>query len=269
MSTVVDGRIAARRRKVREVGARRRLRRVLGVVALAGLAGFIGWLFFQSALLAVSEIAVTGDSNAPAEEIVAQSGLTAGIPTITVDEAAVEAALEADPWVAKAQVRVTWPGTVEVTVLEHIPAGWVAAGDRWVLASSAGAVLMSAAAPPEGAPVIDLGSRRRIRPGKAFTGPMVVGALEFAGTLPAPLAADAVVTKGETGLEAEIAGHQVVLGRPDDMAAKAVAMVALVDAGLAPEAVVNLVSPTRPAVTNPEPKVQGWYQVGAKPQPSG
>jgi cell division protein FtsQ len=268
MSTVVDGRIAARRRKVREAGARRRLRRVLGVVAFAGLAGFIGWLFFQSTLLAVSEIAVTGHSNAPAEAIVAQSGLTAGIPTITVDEAAVEAALEADPWVAKAQVRVTWPGTVEVTVLEHIPAGWVAAGDRWVLASSAGAVLMSAAAPPEGAPVIELGSRR-IRPGKSFTGPMVVGALEFAGTLPAPLAEGAVVTRGRTGLEAEIAGHQVVLGRPDDMAAKARAMVALVDAGLASEAVVNLVSPTRPAVTNPKPKVQGWYQVDAKPQPSG
>jgi hypothetical protein len=98
---------------------------------------------------------------------------------------------------------------------------------------------------------------------------MVVGALEFAGTLPAPLAEGAVVTRGRTGLEAEIAGHQVVLGRPDDMAAKARAMVALVDAGLASEAVVNLVSPTRPAVTNPKPKVQGWYQVDAKPQPSG
>ena len=34
--------------------------------------------------------------------------------------------------------------------------------------------------------------------------------------------------------------------RPDDMAAKARAMVALVEAGLAPEAVVNLVSPARP-----------------------
>lgn len=268
MSTVVDGRIAARRRKVREAGARRRLRRVLGVVALAGLAGFTGWLFFQSTLLAVSEIAVAGHSNAPAEAIVAQTGLTAGIPTIAVDEAGVESALEADPWVAKAQVRVTWPGTVEVTVLEHIPAGWVAAGDRWVLASAAGAVLTSAAAPPEGAPVIELGSKR-IRPGKVFGGPMVVGALEFAGNLPAPLAAGAVVKKGKTGLEAEIAGHQVVLGRPDDMAAKARAMVALVDAGLAPEAVVNLVSPTRPAVTNPKPKIESWYQVGAKPQPSG
>jgi cell division protein FtsQ len=267
MSTVVDGRIAARRRKVREVGARRRLRRVLGVVALAGIAGFIGWLFFQSTLLAVSEIAVTGHANAPAEAIVAQSGLTAGIPTITVDEAGVEAALEADPWVAKAQVRVTWPGTVEVTVLEHVPAGWVAAGDRWVLASAAGAVLMSAAAPPEGAPVIEVGSKA-VRPGDALEGP-VVGALEFAGSLPAPLAAGAVVTSGKRGLAAKVAGHRIVLGRPDDMGAKARALVALADAGLAPGAVVNLVSPTRPAVTNPKPKVQSWRRVDAESQPSG
>lgn len=267
MSTVVDGRIAARRRKVREAGARRRLRPVLGFVALAGLAGFVGWLFFQSSILAVSTIEVTGHANAAADEIVARSGLTAGIPTITVDEAGVEAALEADPWVAKAQVRVTWPGTVEVTILEHIPAGWVASGNRWVLASSGGAVLATAAATPEGAPVIDVGSKN-VGPGEEFAGPVVVGALEFTGSLPAPLAAGAVVTSGVSGLEAEVAGHHVVLGRPDDMAAKARAMVALVDAGLAPDAVVNLVSPTRPAVTNPEPKVQSWYQVGAEPQPS-
>ncbi len=268
MSTVVDGRIAARRRKVREAGARRRLRRVLGFVALAGLAGFVGWLFFQSSFLAVSEIAVSGHVNAGAEEIVARSGLTAGIPTITVDEAGVEAALEADPWVAKAQVRVTWPGSVEVTVLEHIPAGWVAAGDGWVLASAEGAVLVTATAPPEGAPMIEVGSKTA-RPGETFEGPVVVGALEFTGTLPAPLAAGAVVTRGENGIEAEVAGHHVILGRPDDMAAKARALVALVDAGLAPEAVVNLMSPTRPAVTNPKPKVETLYQVGAEPQPSG
>ncbi len=268
MSTVVDGRIAARRRKVREAGARRRLRRVLGFVALAGLAGFVGWLFFQSSLLALSTIEVTGHTNAPAEEIVARSGLTAGIPTITVDEAGIEAALEADPWVAKAQVRVTWPGTVEVTILEHIPAGWVASGKRWVLASAAGAVLVSAAEPPEGAPVIDVGSKS-VRPGEVFKGPVVVGALEFAGSLPASLAAGAVVTSGEYGLEAEIAGHHVVLGRPDDMAAKARAMAALADAGLAPDAVVNLVSPTWPAVTSPKPNVESSHQVGAEPQPSG
>ncbi len=268
MSTVVDGRIAARRRKVREAGARRRLRRVLGFVALAGLAGFVGWLFFQSSILAVSTIEVTGHTNAAAEEIVAQSGLTAGIPTITVDEAGVEAALAADPWIAKAQVRVTWPGTVEVTILEHIPAGWVASGDRWVLASSEGAVLVTAAAPPEGAPVIDVGSKR-VAPGAVLAGPVVVGALEFAGSLPASLAAGAVVTRGKGGLEAEIAGHRVVLGRPDDMAAKARAMVALAGAGLAPGAVVNLVSPVRPAVINPKPRVESWYQVGAEPQPSG
>jgi cell division protein FtsQ len=268
MSTVVDGRIAARRRKVREAGARRRLRGVLGFVAFAGLAGFVGWLFFQSSFLAVSEIAVTGHANAAAEEIVASSGLTAGIPTITVDEAGVEAALEADPWVAKAQVRVTWPGTVEVTVLEHVPAGWVASGDGWVLASAEGAVLTTAEIPPQSAPVIEVGSRA-VRPGGQFKGPMVVGALEFTGNLPAALAAGAVMTKGEDGIEAYVAAHRVVLGRPDDMAAKAKALVALIDAGLAPDAVVNLVSPTRPAVTNPQPRVQGWYQVGAEPRPSG
>jgi cell division protein FtsQ len=267
MSTVVDGRIAARRRNVREAGARRRLRRVLGLVALAGVAGLVGWLFFQSSLLAVSKIEVAGHTNAAADEIVAQAGLRTGIPTITVDEAGVEAALEADPWVARAQVRVTWPGTVEVTILEHIPAGWVVAGDRWVLAAIGGAVLETAAAPPEGAPVIEVGSKT-VRPGDAFQGPVVVGALEFMGSLPAQLAAGAVVTRHDGGLEAVVAGHNIVLGGPDDMAAKARALVALVEAGLAPGAVVNLVSPIRPAVANTQPRVQGWYQVGAEQQPS-
>lgn len=268
MSTVVDGRIAARRRRVRESGARRRLRRVLGFGALAGLVAFVGWLFFQSSLLAVSDIAVTGRTNSQADAIIAQSGLAAGIPTITVDEGELETALAADPWVARAHVQVTWPGTVEVTVFEHIPVGWVAVGDEWVLAAAGGAVLATEATPPEGAPVVEVGPAR-VRPGDQFENPLVVGALEFLGGLPAPLAAGAVLTNSRDGIDGVVAGHPIILGRPDDMAEKAGALLALLDGGLADGATVNLVSPLRPAVTNLQPQVESLPEVDAEGEPSG
>lgn len=268
MSTVVDGRIAERRRRVRESGARRRLRRVLGVGALAGLAAFVGWLFFQSSWLAVSEISVTGQTNSQAEHVVAGAGLAAGIPTISVDEGGLESALMTDPWVAKAHVQVTWPGTVEVTVLEHIPVGWVAMGEQWVLAAPGGDVLAVEAVLPEGAPVVEA-TATRVQPGDVFEDVLVVGALEFLGRLPAPLAAGAVLSADDGTITGVVSGHPVMLGRPDDMSEKAGALIALLESGIPDGAEVNLTSPSRPATANPQQGVESSLEVGAEAQPSG
>jgi hypothetical protein len=55
---------------------------------------------------------------------------------------------------------------------------------------------------------------------------------------------------------AAIAGYEVVLGSSQDMAQKAVTLAVLFDEGLEQGSVINLVSPLRPAVTNPQPLVE-------------
>jgi hypothetical protein len=59
------------------------------------------------------------------------------------------------------------------------------------------------------------------------------------------------------GLEASIAEHRVLLGNRRDMEAKAATLTAMLDAGVAPGATVNIVSPLRPAITNPRLLVEG------------
>ena len=79
MRTLIDHRIADRRRTVSEAGARRRLRRLLAALVIAALVGFAAWFVYQSPYLAVAEIAVEGQSRSQAAAIVAQA--VEGIPS--------------------------------------------------------------------------------------------------------------------------------------------------------------------------------------------
>ena len=141
MSTVIDSRLADRRRSVIEDGARRRLRRLVLLLFVVGLIGAGAWLVYHSSYLAIADINVDGQVESRATAILAESGVGVGVPTIGVDGGDIEAALLDDPWIAAASVRVTWPGSITVEILEYTPAGWVAVGDRWLLTAAGGEVL--------------------------------------------------------------------------------------------------------------------------------
>ncbi len=249
----IDRRIAARRQTVREAGARRRLRWLLVLLGLAGGGALIAWLLYQSSFLAVSEITVGGQHRSAVDDIVAAGGLVEGMPTVNVPAEELEHALLADPWVAAADVAVRWPGTVEITVVEYVPAAWVRTGDDWLLVAAGGAVVETAGSIPDDAPQILL-DVAPVAPGGVLEGRAVLGAIEFLNQLPAAQVVGASVSGEDTQLRAVVEGYVIELGYPIDLADKAAALVALLGQGAPVEgSIISLVSPDRPAVLAPTP----------------
>ncbi len=252
--TTIDHRIAVRRRTVREAGARRRLGRLLVVIAFFVTVALIA-LLFQSPLMAIRQIEVAGARHANVAAVLERHNVVPGVPTISVRPRALETDVEGDPWVARARATITWPGTVVVTVLEHEPIAWVEIGDDWYRASATGAVVEQTNPSKRGAR-IRLGGLSAV-PGDTLTGRRVLAALEFLAMLPQELQRRALVASGGNGtLVARIRGHPVDLGSPMDMREKAAALTAILADGVAERAAISLVSPVRPAIRNPQQAVE-------------
>lgn len=264
MTGDVDPRLARRRRQIQEASARRRLKWTIAVLVLAVCSGLVVALF-QSSWFSVETIIVDGEVRAPVEQILADAGIERGVSIVAVRAGRAEEALRADPWVADAKVRVVWPRAVEVTVLEYRPVARVAAGDSWVIAADRGAVVATGESLVDPVIAIDVGA---VSPGETITNLRVLGALEFVAALPVELKQGLEISATGTDLLAEVAGHRVELGSPEDMAQKAVTLAVLLDDGVAEGAVINVVSPLRPAVSNPQPVVEGSQEGTTDTSPS-
>lgn len=253
--TAIDRRIAVRRHTVREAGARIRLRQVLVAMAFLLAVGLIA-LLLQSPVMAIRQVEVSGAERSDVAAILQRYDVVVGVPTISVRADDIEATVEADPWVAKAQATISWPGTVSIVVLEHEPVAWVEIGDDWFRASGSGVILEESTPSKKGARVRlnGLGGKE----GTILKGKRSLAALEFLTLLPAELRRNAVVTAGGAGtLVARIRGHLVDLGSPVDMAEKAAALTAVIEQGIPKRAAISLVSPTRPAIRNSQQVVEG------------
>lgn len=248
--TVMEPKLAERRKGVSEDRARSRLKWVLIVlVVLLGVVGSI-WLI-RSPLLSIRTVTVTGAAMSHPDAVISELGMGQGTPTIDVDAGAIEAAIAQDPWVAAVSVRVGWPGSMTVDVTEHTEFASVRAADGWVRVAADGSVLRSDP-PLDGAPVVEIDTGP-VSAGYDIANPLILGALDFAAALPPDLAGSLVVGTDGQGLVATVADLTIVLGRPTDMVAKAKVLVALIETGLEPGSTVNLIAPLRPAVTNPQP----------------
>lgn len=257
MSVSVDPRLEARRQQVRESWARRRLRWIVGLVALVLLAG-CGIALAQSPWLSVRTITVSGAAQASVNDVLAAHDVVEGIPTISVRAAELERALLRDPWVAQVDVAVTWPGAVEVTVLERTPAAWAEASERWWLLSADGVVLTPGEPQPGDAVIeADLRDLGVVQPGTTIVDADVVGALEFLALLPADLAIDATARLTLEGIEATVGDHLVLVGNRRDIPAKVATLTAIIAQGVEPGWTINVISPERPGVSNPQPVVEG------------
>ena len=257
MTTDVDPRLARRRRQVQEASARRRLRWTISLLSVAVVAGLIVAVF-QSSWFSVSTITIEGAQRAAVDSILEESGIAEGVSIVSVRAGNVEEHLRQDPWIAEAQVRVVWPRSVAVAVVEHVPMARVEMGDTWLVSSGQGAVLAVGENLVEPFVRIEAGA---LAPGAAIENPLVLGALEFIGALPVELKEGLVVDSTGGDLIGTVAGHQVVLGSVRDMAQKAVTLAVLLEEDLDESAVINLVSPLRPAVTNPQPLIESSQEV--------
>ncbi len=249
MTDQVDPRLARRRRQVQEASARRRLRWTIAILVLAVCGGLVVAVF-QSSWFSVDNIEVEGAVRTPVLDLLVGAGIEEGVSIVSVRTGRAEDALRADPWVAEAEVRVVWPRSVRVMVVEHVPIARVTAGSSWVVSSGQGAVLAVGEELVEPLVRMDAGD---LSPGDVIDDPVALGALEFVAALPLELKPELVVERAGNDLVATVAGHTVELGAPREMAQKAVTLAVIFDEGVEDEAVINLVSPLRPAVTNPQP----------------
>ena len=115
-----EERFAERRRSV----ARRRWTRVLmGLLAVAVLAGLV-WVVWFSSALAVDRIQVAGTTTMKPVDVRSQAAVRLGEPLIRVDTVAIESRVASMERVDEVDVTRRWPGTIRIEVVERRPVAW-------------------------------------------------------------------------------------------------------------------------------------------------
>lgn len=227
---------------------RRRWAWALGIVA--GLVAGATAVVLHSPWMSVREIEIAGAQHADVAGRLAQAGVGRGAIMIWLDPEEVEAAVGADPWVREVRVERVFPSRLVIEVLEQTPAVWVAGERSWMLVSRTGAVIEVAEAPEEGL----LRAEVFYPDHAAGEQPEEQEWRELASLgwgLGEGLAAEARVTREAGQLWLTAGGCRARLGAPTQLAEKGRAFAALREAGLPAGAQVDLIAPTRPAVTLP------------------
>lgn len=252
--TVMEPRVAERRKSVSEDRARKRLRWILSVIMLIAMVLGGLWLI-RSPVLSIRQVEITGSEQSNAAGAVRALGMGIGTPTVDVRGDAIAEAILQDPWVQEVTVDVAWPGSVLIEVAERTPVAPVLAGAQWVLVGQDGGVIMVVGDPSteDALVAIDQGP---ISPGSVITDPAALGALRFIESLSVDHRTGLKLQMEGPGLLATIGEYQVRLGRPVDMVLKASVLEGLLDTDMPPGARINLIAPLRPAVSNPQPEVE-------------
>lgn len=225
-------------------------------ILLAGAAAVV----LHSPWLKLRHIEIAGVERADVAGRLAQAGIGPGAFMIWLRPGEVEEAVGRDPWVREVRVERVFPDRLVVEVLEHTPAVWAGHGESWMLLSRHGVVVAVADEPGEGLlrarlpwETLDLGDEA--------TDAEWLELADLGLALSPGLAAECWVTSegGELWLEAR--GLRARLGAAVDLADKGRAFEALLASDLPEGAVIDLVAPTRPAVSVPgaegEPVVEG------------
>ena len=250
----VDPRMKQRRIEVARQEGRRRLKILILIVSVLVLTGGT-FVAMRSPFLDVDRLAITSGPHTSPQDVTAAAGVPKHRAVIDVDTGAVARRIRTLPWVRSVQVKRRWPGTIEIVVVERVPAAAVpAAAGGWAVVDGVGRVLARVAAPPpELAPVVDVAPVgapgttvwQSVRPSLAVAAALPRALVaKVAGVGPGP--------DGEVQLHLKPAGL-ARLGPPSELAAKLSALVVVLDhvplttaAGIA---LVDVRVPTTPVVT--------------------
>jgi cell division protein FtsQ len=243
----IDPRLMERRKTVAEDNAKKSISRLLKFLVVIVLAGASAWLLF-SPWLSVGRVETDGIVSSSANSILADTGVRAGAAMILIDPGRVESRLLEDPWIAQATVSRDWPDLVTVHVEERFPVAWVRSAEGWARRAVDGVALPSAPEPDDSMGRIEMSE---LGESEATKSPELLGALEFMSALDSDLHDGATVSRRDGMLWATVAGFEIRLGRATEMTQKALSLAALLEEGLAPGTLVNLIAPTHPATTTP------------------
>lgn len=243
----IDPRLAERRRVVAEDRAKKTVRKLLRFLALIGVLALAVW-FMLSPYMSVDELEIDGVVSSDAPAILAQESLAPGRPLILVSTAGLEQALLADPWISTVEVVRHWPNRVTVSVTERLPRAWVETAEGWARRAEDGEPVPSASEPDNSLGWLRLPG---VSAEDAAAREEVLGGVEFLMALPEELARATSLRMEDTEMWGVVDGWQVRLGRPVDMTAKALSLVALLQQGVEPGSVIVLIAPTHPSVDTP------------------
>jgi cell division protein FtsQ len=230
-------------------GRRRWTAIALGSVALV----IAGSAASRSSAFDVRRIEVSGADHLHRPQIVRIAGVSNATNALWLDEGAAERRLEAEPWIADADVRVTLPLTLEIAVQERSPVA-LARGAVTSLMAGDGTALGSGAA-PRGLPVIELGGAGSVEGMR----PSPVGAARVLGAMAPALRAEVVRVRVllDGTLELRLRGGPIVrFGTPEDAWRKAVTirrMLAWAGSEGTPLRTLSVVSALAPAATFVDP----------------
>lgn len=116
---------------------------LLAGVAIVALA--VGGFFLsRSGVLHARGVDVIGASHLGRADVVETAGVSTETNVLWLDEGAVERRLEANPWIADADVRVVLPWTIELSIVERFPVAVATDGMHQTLVAGDGTVLGSA-----------------------------------------------------------------------------------------------------------------------------
>lgn len=243
----IDPRLMERRKTVAEDNAKKNIGRLLKFLSLVVIVGAGVWVVF-SPWLSVKQVVANGIETSAANSVLAESRVRAGTPMILLDASRVESLLLDDPWVAEATVRLDWPDTVVVEVVERTPAAWVRTEGGWTRRAIDGVALPSESEPDEVMARVDMAG---ISDDQVESSIELLGALEFVAALPGDLHAGTVVTLSDNELWATVSGYEVRLGRSDEMTGKALSLATLLEENIPEDSILTLIAPTNPAVMSP------------------
>lgn len=244
----MSGTGTGRRAGGRRPGPRRRWAWTLAIAGLV-LVGATA-VVLHSPWMSVQEIEVLGAMHTDVAAGLSAAGVGEGALMIWLRPGEIEAAVAADPWVREVRVERIFPDRLVVEVLEQTPAVWVRGEQSWMLVARTGAIIMVAEEPAAGvlrAEVSYPDHAAGEQPRGAEWGELA----DLGAVLGPDLAARAVVTRegGELWLSAQ--GCRARLGPATKLADKGRVFAALLEEGLAPGTEIDLIAPTRPAVTEP------------------
>jgi cell division protein FtsQ len=219
---------------------------VATAVAVLGTAGF---LLSRSSVFHARGVVVGGAAHLSRAEIVDVAGVSRVTNVLWLDEGAAEGRLEAEPWVAAADVRVSFPWTIEIEVVERAPVAVATDGVGLVLVAGDGTVL-GIADRTRGLPRIELPAAGLVE--GARESPR--GAAAALGAMPPALRAEVATVSVlvDGGLELRLRGGVTVrYGAASEHRRKSETLVDILtwaDAEGERIALVNVVAPGLPAV---------------------
>jgi cell division protein FtsQ len=224
--------------------ARRRRRRPLQLAAAVLALAAVCWVLLASPVLGVRTVQVDGVTSLPAAQVRETAGIEDGTPLLRVDVGAAEQRVARLPQVASVEVNRGWPNSVVITVVERVPVAVVGEPGRRSLVDADG-VLFDTLTGEAPAGVVPLAVAE---PGPHD--PATLAGVRAVAALPAGLRDQVAVAEAVSPDDISLTltdGTIVRWGGPEESAAKASALVALLDqlasGSLEPAATIDVSTP--------------------------